>query len=280
MDPGPFGCLGVGAPFAMAAKHVHPDKQVLVVYGDGSFGFNGMEFESAARQDLPFVGVVGNDGAWGEMKAFHERVYGADRMVAQDLSQDTALRGVVEALGGYGERVERPEDIGPALDRAAESGCPRSSTSSSTATSGASRRRLRRLTARGPDQAPAAGAVAPARGDLARGTARGRRAPGGGGPWRRLAVLVDRHRELEPSAVVPDQRRVGAHGAPTGVALRCSISAQVPDRGLAVGQVVPMASTQAPSARASRAGVPSTGTSPDPSATRCARPRPAACARA
>jgi acetolactate synthase I/II/III large subunit len=124
MDPGPFGCLGVGAPFAMAAKHVHPDKQVLVVYGDGSFGFNGMEYEAAVRQDLPFVGIIGNDGAWGEMKAFHERAFGAEGMVAQDLSQDTAYERVVEALGGYGERVERPEDIGPALDRAAEAGVP------------------------------------------------------------------------------------------------------------------------------------------------------------
>ena len=124
MDPGPFGCLGVGAPFAMAAKHVHPDKQVLVVYGDGSFGFNGMEFESAVRQDLPFVGIVGNDGAWGEMKAFHERVYGAEGMVAQDLSQATGYERMVEALGGHGERVERPEEIGPALDRAASSGVP------------------------------------------------------------------------------------------------------------------------------------------------------------
>jgi acetolactate synthase I/II/III large subunit len=124
MDPGPFGCLGVGAPFAMAAKHVHPDKQVLVVYGDGSFGFNGMEFESAVRQDLPFVGIVGNDGAWGEMKAFHERVYGTEGMVAQDLSQGTGYERMVEALGGHGERVERPQDIGPALDRAAASGVP------------------------------------------------------------------------------------------------------------------------------------------------------------
>jgi acetolactate synthase I/II/III large subunit len=124
MDPGPFGCLGVGAPFAMAAKHVHPDKQVLVVYGDGSFGFNGMEYEAAVRQDLPFVGILGNDGAWGEMKAFHERAFGAEGMVAQDLSQDTAYERVVEALGGYGERVERPEDIGRALDRAAEAGVP------------------------------------------------------------------------------------------------------------------------------------------------------------
>jgi len=124
MDPGPFGCLGVGAPFALAAKHVYPDTPVLVVYGDGSFGLNGMEYESAVRQDLPFVGVVGNDGAWGEMKAFHERVYGAEGMVAQELSQATSYEGMVEALGGYGERVERPDDIGPALDRAQQSGVP------------------------------------------------------------------------------------------------------------------------------------------------------------
>lgn len=123
MDPGPFGCLGVGAPFALAAKHVHPDTPVTVVYGDGSFGFNAMEYESAVRQDLPFVGVIGNDGAWGEMKAFHERVY-PDSMVAQDLTQDVSYEGVVQALGGYGERVERAEEIRPALDRAAEAGVP------------------------------------------------------------------------------------------------------------------------------------------------------------
>jgi acetolactate synthase I/II/III large subunit len=124
MDPGPFGCLGVGAPFAMAAKVVHPDRDVTVVFGDGSFGFNGMELEAAARQGLPFVGVIGNDGAWGEMKAFHERAYGPEAMVAQDLSQDTAYDAMAVALGGHGERVERPEDIKPALDRARESGIP------------------------------------------------------------------------------------------------------------------------------------------------------------
>jgi thiamine pyrophosphate-dependent acetolactate synthase large subunit-like protein len=58
------------------------------------------------------------------MKAFHERVYGSEGMVAQDLDQQVAYERVVEALGGYGERVERPEDIGPALDRAAASGVP------------------------------------------------------------------------------------------------------------------------------------------------------------
>jgi acetolactate synthase I/II/III large subunit len=120
MDPGPFGCLGVGAPFAMTARLLKPDQQVLVIYGDGSFGFNGFEFESAARQGLPFLGVIGNDGAWGEMKAFHERVYGTDRMVAQDLSQETSYEGVVEALGGHGERVTEPSEIAPALARANE----------------------------------------------------------------------------------------------------------------------------------------------------------------
>lgn len=124
MDPGPFGCLGVGAPFAMAARVVHPDRRVLVVHGDGAFGFNGMEYESAVRQDLPFVGIVGNDGAWGEMKAFHERAYGAEGMVAQDLAPGIAYERMVEALGGQGERVERPEDIGPALDRALGAGVP------------------------------------------------------------------------------------------------------------------------------------------------------------
>jgi acetolactate synthase I/II/III large subunit len=111
MDPGPFGCLGVGAPFALAARHLKPDKQIIVVYGDGSFGFNGFEYESAARQGLPFLGVIGNDGAWGEMKAFHERVYGEDGMVAQDLGQDISYEGVVEALGGYREPGTHPAQI-------------------------------------------------------------------------------------------------------------------------------------------------------------------------
>ncbi|MGH3441272.1 MAG: thiamine pyrophosphate-binding protein [Nitriliruptorales bacterium] len=118
MDPGPFGCLGVGAPFALAARHLKPDAQIVVVHGDGSFGFNGFEYESAARQGLPFLGVIGNDGAWGEMKAFHERAYGPEDMVAQDLSQGIAYETVVEGLGGHGERVTDPDEIRPALERA------------------------------------------------------------------------------------------------------------------------------------------------------------------
>ncbi|HEX9890157.1 MAG TPA: thiamine pyrophosphate-binding protein [Nitriliruptorales bacterium] len=117
MDPGPFGCLGVGAPFALAARLLRPDRQVTVVFGDGSFGFNGFEYDSAVRNGLPFLGIIGNDGAWGEMKAFHERAYGAEGMVAQDLSQETRYEQVVEALGGHGERVERVEDLRPAIER-------------------------------------------------------------------------------------------------------------------------------------------------------------------
>lgn len=124
MDPGPFGCLGVGAPFAMAARLAKPDAQVVVVFGDGSFGFNGFEYESAARQGLPFVGIIGTDGAWGEMRTFQEAAYGPEGLIAQELSQETRYERVVEGLGGYGERVERPGDIAPALARAQDSGVP------------------------------------------------------------------------------------------------------------------------------------------------------------
>ncbi|MCA9910277.1 MAG: hypothetical protein KC519_16575, partial [Anaerolineae bacterium] len=65
LDPGPLGCLGVGIPFAIAAKHLYPQKKVLVINGDGAFGLNGFEFDTAIRFDLPIVSIVGNDAAWG-----------------------------------------------------------------------------------------------------------------------------------------------------------------------------------------------------------------------
>lgn len=124
MDPGPFGCLGVGAPFAMGARLHRPSSQIAVVFGDGSFGFNGFEIDSAVRQKLPFVGIVGNDGAWGEMRTFHEDVFGDRHLSGQYLSQSTSYAGVAQALGGYGERVERASDIKPALKRAFDAGVP------------------------------------------------------------------------------------------------------------------------------------------------------------
>jgi acetolactate synthase I/II/III large subunit len=124
LDPGPFGCLGVGPSFAMAAKLAKPDKQVLIVYGDGSFGLNAMEYESAIRQDIPFVGVIGNDGAWGQIKVAQEALYGEGNAPAAVLSQAAGYERMVEGLGGYGERVTEPREIRPALQRAFDAGVP------------------------------------------------------------------------------------------------------------------------------------------------------------
>lgn len=123
MDPGPLGTLGVGMPFALAAQKAHPDKRVLIVYGDGSFGLNGFEYDTAVRFDLPIVGVVGNDAAWGQMMRPQGMLYGEDRLVAVELNR-TRYDLVVEALGGHGEHVVDPEEIGPAIARAFESGKP------------------------------------------------------------------------------------------------------------------------------------------------------------
>jgi len=122
LDPGPFGCLGVGAPFALAAKAVEPDTRVGIVYGDGSFGFNGMEYDSLIRHEMPVVGVVGNDGAWNNIKAIHRMLY-PDRMVASDLGV-RRYDLMVEGLGGYGEFVEDASELRPALERAQDSGVP------------------------------------------------------------------------------------------------------------------------------------------------------------
>lgn len=123
MDPGPLGTLGVGMPFALAAQISKPDKRVLIIYGDGSFGLNGFEYDTAVRFDLPIVGIVGVDGIWGQMARPQAAIYGANRMVATKLNF-TRYDKIVEAMGGHGEYCERPEEIGPALERAFASGKP------------------------------------------------------------------------------------------------------------------------------------------------------------
>lgn len=123
MDPGPLGTLGVGMPFALAAQRAYPDRRVLIVYGDGSFGLNGFEYDTAVRFGLPIVGVVGNDSAWGQMMRPQSMLYGEDRLVATRLSY-TRYDKVVEALGGHGEHVIEPDEIRPALERAFASGKP------------------------------------------------------------------------------------------------------------------------------------------------------------
>ena len=123
MDPGPLGTLGVGMPFALAAQHSFPDRKVLIIYGDGAFGLNGFEYDTAVRFGLPIVGIMGNDAAWGQMLRPQVGLYGADRKVAVDLAE-TRYDKVVEALGGHGEYCERPEEIRPALERSFASGLP------------------------------------------------------------------------------------------------------------------------------------------------------------
>jgi acetolactate synthase-1/2/3 large subunit len=121
MDPGPLGTLGVGMPFALAAQASNPDKRVVIVYGDGSFGLNGFEYDTAVRFNLPIIGVVGNDAAWGQMMRPQGAIYGK---YDSTLLNPTRYDKVVEALGGHGEFVERPEQLRPALERAAASGKP------------------------------------------------------------------------------------------------------------------------------------------------------------
>ena len=123
MDPGPLGTLGVGMPFALAAQLAFPDQRVMIIYGDGSFGLNGFEFDTAVRFGLPIVGIIGNDGAWGQMMRPQAVVYGTDRLVATELNY-TRYDQVVEALGGHGEHVTEPDQIRPALERAFASGKP------------------------------------------------------------------------------------------------------------------------------------------------------------
>ena len=123
LDPGPLGCLGVGVPFAIAAKHLYPEKRVLIINGDGAFGLNGFEFDTAARFNLPIVSIVGNDAGWGQIRTPALNLLGERGRVATSLAL-TRYDRVVEALGGYGEHVEDPAEIAPALERAFACGKP------------------------------------------------------------------------------------------------------------------------------------------------------------
>jgi acetolactate synthase-1/2/3 large subunit len=122
IDPGPFGCLGSGPAYAMAAKLARPDRQVILLSGDGAFGFSAMEFDTMVRHRIPVVCVVGNNGIWALEKHPMRSMLGTS--IAADLAPGTRYDRVVEALGGYGEMVDRPDEIRPALERAFKSGVP------------------------------------------------------------------------------------------------------------------------------------------------------------
>ena len=122
LDPGPFGCLGVGPGYAMAARALYPDRQVVVLFGDGAIGFSGMDLETLVRLQLPVVCVVGNNGIWGLEKHPMQALFGYD--IAAELRPGIRYDEVMVALGGMGELVTDPDDITPALKRAFDSGEP------------------------------------------------------------------------------------------------------------------------------------------------------------
>ena len=124
LDPGRFGCLGMGLPFALAAKLARPEKRVLVLLGDGAFGISGMEIDTLVRHRVPVVAVIGNDGAWAQIRGPQIGLYGVARAVATRLGEATRYDEVATALGGYGELVDDPGAIGPAIERSFASGKP------------------------------------------------------------------------------------------------------------------------------------------------------------
>jgi acetolactate synthase I/II/III large subunit len=122
LDPGPFGCLGAGLGAAMAARVARPSSQVVLLLGDGAAGMSLMDVDTLVRHDLPVVMVVGNNAAWGLEKHPMQFLYGYH--VAAELTPGTRYDEVVRALGGGGETVTAPSEIGPALDRAFGAGGP------------------------------------------------------------------------------------------------------------------------------------------------------------
>ena len=122
LDPGPFGCLGAGPGYALAAKLARPDRQVVLLLGDGAFGFSGMEFDTLARHGVHVVGVMGNNGIWA--LEHHPMMFLYGYSVAAELRPATRYDQVVEALGGQGELVERPDQLRGALERAFEADVP------------------------------------------------------------------------------------------------------------------------------------------------------------
>jgi acetolactate synthase I/II/III large subunit len=116
LDPGPYGCLGMGPGYALAAGVAHPDRQVVLLLGDGAIGFALGDFESLVRHGVNVTAIVGNNGIWGLEKHPMQALFGYD--VVADLAPGIRYDKVVEALGGHGELVSDPSAVGPALDRA------------------------------------------------------------------------------------------------------------------------------------------------------------------
>lgn len=122
LDSGPFGCLGSGPGYALAAKLARPQRQVVLLQGDGAFGFSGMEWDTLVRHNVPVVSVIGNNGIWGLEKHPMEALYGYS--VVAELRPGTRYDEVARALGAHAELVAAPGELRPALERAFASGMP------------------------------------------------------------------------------------------------------------------------------------------------------------
>jgi thiamine pyrophosphate-dependent acetolactate synthase large subunit-like protein len=122
LDSGPFGCLGSGPGYALAAKLARPERQVVLLQGDGAFGFSGMEWDTLVRHNVPVVSVIGNNGIWALEHHPMTALYGYS--VVAELRPETRYDEVVGALGGHGELVRSPAELRPALKRAFDSGLP------------------------------------------------------------------------------------------------------------------------------------------------------------
>lgn len=123
LDPGPFGCLGVGPGYTIGAGSAGFGSQIVCVLGDGAFGLNGLDYDTLVRSSIPAVLVIGNDAAWGEVRIPQVGIYGEEGEVATALAPSRYDR-LCDVFGGHGEHVERPEELAPALERALASGQP------------------------------------------------------------------------------------------------------------------------------------------------------------
>ena len=123
MINGPSGAIGGAIPYAIGAKACRPDQAAITILGDGTAGFYLAEFETAVRENLPIVVIIGNDAKWNAEHQIQIRDYGADRTFGCELTQ-ARYDGVAEMLGGHGELVQSYDQLGPALERAFQSGKP------------------------------------------------------------------------------------------------------------------------------------------------------------
>lgn len=124
LDPGPLGTLGVGTPFAIAAKAALPSSEVVILFGDGAFGLTGFDYDTLIRFNMPVIGILGNNAAWNQVRYGQVEKFGGRKGDAANLLTPLRYDKIIEAMGGYGENVVEPSQIRPALERARASGKP------------------------------------------------------------------------------------------------------------------------------------------------------------